>query len=521
VRQMHEHHERERWATRIGLVLAMAGNAIGLGNFLRFPTKAAQNGGGAFMIPYLIALLFMGIPLMWVEWSIGRRGGGYGHGTTPGMFHRLWHAPASKYLGVLGIVLPTMIGLYYIYVESWCLGFAFYSLTGKYFGAATSAGMGSFLRGYQHVETNEYFSSFAPALIFFGLTFLFNAYIMRRGLSRGIELLAKVGVPTLLVLAVVLLVRVLTLGTPDPSFPERNVSAGLAFVWVPAWGKLADPTVWVTAAGQVFFTLSLGLGIVQSFASHVRHDEDIALSGLATVGTNEMAEVILGGTIAIPATVVFFGAAQARLIAEGGSFNLAFQTMPVIFQQMAGGRLFGTMWFLLLFLAGATSSVALFRPAVVFFQEELKYPRQRATGIVCVGILVFAMPTVLFLKHGFLDEMDFWAGTIGLALFAFIEVIVFCWLFGIEKGWDELHRGAELRVPNVFRYVFKYVTPLLIGTILTWWIVTDGVDTFLMKGKDAADKPYLWAARALIVGMFLFFAWGIRRATKRGLFSQE
>src|SRR5512136_2925544 len=128
---------RMQWGSRIGLILAMAGNAIGLGNFLRFPVKAAANGGGAFMIPYFCALLFLGVPLMWVEWSIGRHGGVHGHGTTPGMFSLMWKHPVAKYLGALGISLPFIIVVYYNFIESWTLGFAWFSGTSKYYGLTT------------------------------------------------------------------------------------------------------------------------------------------------------------------------------------------------------------------------------------------------------------------------------------------------------------------------------------------------------------------------------------------------
>ena len=127
--------ERDRWASRMGLVLAMAGNAIGLGNFLRFPRLAAQHGGGAFLIPYLVALLLLGIPLMWVEWTIGRHGGQFGNTSAPGMFARLWRSPASKYLGALGISLPLLFTVFYTYIESWTLAYACFSFTGYYMEA--------------------------------------------------------------------------------------------------------------------------------------------------------------------------------------------------------------------------------------------------------------------------------------------------------------------------------------------------------------------------------------------------
>jgi len=116
--------KREHWATRIGLILAMAGNAVGLGNFLRFPVQAAENGGGAFMIPYIIAFLTVGIPLMWIEWAMGRYGGAYGHGTTPSIFNLIRPGKLSRLLGVFGLWIPLVVIIYYIYIESWTLGFA-------------------------------------------------------------------------------------------------------------------------------------------------------------------------------------------------------------------------------------------------------------------------------------------------------------------------------------------------------------------------------------------------------------
>jgi len=518
VSQNHGHpglHERERWATRIGLVLAMAGNAIGLGNFLRFPTQAAQNGGGAFMIPYFISLLLMGLPLMWVEWTIGRRGGAYGHGTTPGMFERLWHARAAKYLGMMGVLIPLAVALYYTYVESWTLGFAWSTLTGKLSAVGDEATATAFLKGYQGVERNTFFSSIAPAYIFFLITFALNWYICHRGIVKGIELLAKVGIPTLFVLAVVLVVRVLTLGTPDPAQPTWNVSHGLGFIWVPDFARLSDASVWLAAAGQVFFTLSLGFGMIHTYASYVHKDDDIALNGLATASTNELAEVVCGGTIAIPAAVVFFGTASTLAIARGGSFDLGFTAMPLIFSRMPAGRLFGTLWFSLLFLAGLTSSVAIIQPVIAFVQDEFRVTRQRAVAFVMVGIFVLIQPIVFFLKHGFLDQIDYWIGTLGLVVFALIEVIIFAWVFGMEKGWTELHRGADITVPRIFFYITKYVTPVLLVIVLGWWILQDGIDQFLMRGIDAVDRPYVIGARVMLLAMATTIIVGIHVAWKR------
>ncbi|MCX6553442.1 MAG: hypothetical protein NTZ12_00280, partial [Candidatus Aminicenantes bacterium] len=228
---------RMQWGSRIGLILAMAGNAIGLGNFLRFPVKAAANGGGAFMIPYFCALLFLGVPLMWVEWSMGRHGGVHGHGTTPGMFSLMWKHPAAKYLGALGISLPFVIVVYYNFIESWTLGFAWFSGTGKYFGLTTREAMGQFLRGFQGVEHNQFFASWLPVIIFIGITISLNYYFLRKGISKGIEVLAKIGMPVLFIFGIILAIRVLTMGTPPSGV--ASVGAGMGFMWNPDFSQLS------------------------------------------------------------------------------------------------------------------------------------------------------------------------------------------------------------------------------------------------------------------------------------------
>ena len=221
---MSEHNGREVWASRLGLIMAMAGNAIGLGNFLRFPVQAAANGGGAFMIPYFVAFLVVGIPMMWVEWSVGRFGGKHGHGTTPGILYRLWKHPAAKYIGVLGIAAPVAFALYYSYVQSWTLAYSFFSLTGEYFGISTQAEMGAFLSSFQGVSESSYFSGIATAYIFFLINLSIVFWVLVRGVVRGIETLAKFAMPMLLIFAIILVARVLTLGTPRPglSGPQRH-----------------------------------------------------------------------------------------------------------------------------------------------------------------------------------------------------------------------------------------------------------------------------------------------------------
>ncbi len=510
-----EGHAREQWGTRIGLVLAMAGNAVGLGNFLRFPVQAAQNGGGTFMIPYFISFLLLGIPMMWIEWGIGRYGGAHGHGTVPGMFDVLTDRKKkwAKYLGILGVVMPLVVFIYYTYVASWMLGFSFFSLTGDFFGLDGVDEMRGYLYSYQNIFESSSHGGWV-ALLFFIITIGFLAWVLSRGISAGIEKLALVGMPILFLFAFLLVVRVLTLPPVEASPAE-----GLNFIWNPDWQSLGNAKVWLAAAGQMFFTLSIGMGCIQTYASYLRKKDDIALTGLSTAATNEFAEVVLGGTIAIPAAVVFFGVAGATAIANRGSYDLGIVAMGVVFQGLPGpqvlGQLAAFLWFFLLFIAGVTSCVALASPTLAFLQEEMGMTRRNAARVVASLGLFLGMFHVVFYQKGVLSEWDYWAGTFGLVLFATIEIILFSFVFGIDRGWEELHKGADIRIPRIYKPIMKWVTPLFLITLLSWWSVTEAFPKVMMRGVDSGDVPYLWLARLLMLALLTIGLVLLKRAWAR------
>lgn len=463
---------REHWATRFGLILAAAGNAIGIGNFLRFPSLAARMGGGAFIVPYIVSLLLFGIPLMWLVWWIGRYGGRYGHGSTPGMFDRLLpRCRLAKYLGVFGVAFPLIFCIYYTYAESWMLGYAWLSLTGGY-RADEVTDYAVLLNEYTgELRTGNYFRSLALPLIAFGLTFGANLYVLYRGLSQGIEAMAKIAMPLLLLFAAVLAVRVLTL---PPQ--EGTVTQGLAYVWVPDFSRLGDFSIWLAAAGQIFFTLSIGFGSLECYASYLREKEDVVLSGLTTASANEFAEVFFGSVIAIPATAVFLGAAAVPEVA--GTFSIGMVAMPQVLLKLEPTWLFGTVWFLLLFLAAFMSSVAVAQPVMAFFQDELGWSRGKSAAVLGAAWLAGTLMLLWGMPYGMFEQFDFWAGTIALVVFALIEVILVGWIAGIDTFWEDVHVGAELRIPRVFRFVLKYVTPVCLLGILVGWGITEVAEGF-------------------------------------------
>ncbi len=504
---------REKWGSRIGLVFAMAMNAIGIGNFLRFPVQCASNGGGAFMIPYFVAFIMIGIPLMWIEWGIGRFGGKYGHGTTPGMFHYLWKNPAAKYIGAIGLFLPFGILIYYNYIVSWTLAYSFFSLSGKYFSVPNHQHMVEFLAAYQGKVSNEYFDGYGMAFLFLFITIALLTWVLSRGLVKGIEMLCTWCVPITFGVGLLLVWRVMTIGTPNPAFPDRNVLNGLGFMWNPNFAALKDSKVWLAATGQIFFTLSLGFGCIQTYASYLTKKDDVVLSGLATVSMNEFVEVLIGGFIAIPVTVAFFGIVETQAIAHNGAFDLGFCALPLIFQKMAGGRLIGMFWFLILFLAGISSSIAMAQPMMAFLQEEFKLSRRNSAFIIGGLCLFLVLPVIFFLKHGFLDEMDFWLGTLGVVLFSIIEIIVFMWIFKAKNAWKEMMLGADIKVPRIFFYLMRYVTPVYLSILLLFWLTQDGIPILFMKKVAPENFAYIWFARFLLTALvaatmlLVHFAW--------------
>jgi SNF family Na+-dependent transporter len=210
--------------------------------------------------------------------------------------------------------------------------------------------------------------------------------------------------------------------------------------------------------------------------------------------------------------VAFFGLAETQVIAQGGAFNLGFQALPVIFQKIPLGQIFGGMWFFLLFIAGITSSVALTQPAIAFLEDEFKWKREKAVIAVFSVLVVLSAIVIAFFRFGFLDELDFWAGTFGLVVFAAIEIVLFSWVFGLKKGWQEMHKGADLKVPRIFKFILTYVTPIYLLVLLGYWFYTDAIKEFLMKDEDPARHPYLWGARVMSVALLLVMLLLIRKA---------
>jgi len=378
-RQLLSSAPREAWASRTGFVLASIGAAVGIGNIWRFPYVVGSNGGGAFLIPYVIAVALLGLPLMIVEFALGRH-------------FRTSVVPAFEAIGTrfrfvgLGLVaVLTIILAYYLVVTGWVLAYvlAFVADTPLPFG--------------------EFTSSYRPLGFFLlaaGLCFL----VVRAGVHRGIECLSRVLMPTFFVMLAILAVMALSL----PGAPQ-----GIAYYLTPDLSRLTDPLVWTAAFGQAFFSLGVGSGIMLTYASYAGDNDLVKSAGLITVA--DLLVALVGGLVIFPVVFSFGGDPAAGV-------QLAFVTLPRIFQDLAFGRFFGGAFFLLLFIAALTSAVSILEVPVATLVDAYGVGRRRATAIASAAVTLIGLPSALsytalkveLFGTPLLDLKDFVFGTVGL-----------------------------------------------------------------------------------------------------------
>lgn len=558
---------REQWSSRLGVILAVAGSAVGLGNFLRFPGQAAQYGGGAFMLAYFISFLLIGLPICWAEWTMGRHAGTRGFHSAPGVFHAVVRTRYGKYLGVIGVIIPVVIYMYYVVIESWCLGYAVNFLTGRMqFGQAADSQ--DFFGAFIGIKEDgiPLGLSFRHVGEFLIPVFLLNFVLIYRGIARGIEWFCRFAMPALLILAFVILIRVLTLGSPDAAQPEESVGNGLGFMWNPTkvllesrqdgeWvkerelvgpimineaeaiaqsssdfrvrrvgviGQLSNPQLWLAAAGQIFFSLSVGFGVILTYASYLSGKDDIVLSGLAATSANEFAEVGLGGLITLPAAFAFLGMAG---VAGMGTFALGFNVLPLVFAEMPFGAAFGFGFFFLLFLAAITSSLSMLQPGIAFLEESLGIARKQSVAILGLITALGCTFVVYFSKDlKALDTLDFWVGTFLIFILATIQIVVFAWVFGVKNGLREASMGAQFEIPAFFAPIMKYVCPLFLLSIFLLWVLVNvfginfqgGPPEFSVYIRDLFIEPQAvaWMSVGLVVVFAAFVVLLVARADR-------
>ena len=449
--------ENNGFKTRLGFILAAAGSAIGLGNLWSFPAKAGMNGGAAFVFVYIIMALLIGVVGMIAEMYIGKRTGKNIIDSYNSVNKRL------TWIGVLGVLSTTVIASYYIVLGGWVLKYAFGYLIGTDMQIPFEGAAGTMPENYNPYEA--YFGQFSSGswepILFMFIFFALGMLILVFGVQNGIEKISKILMPVLLVLMVILMIRSLTL---DPV----GVKAGLEFYLKPKFNELT-PSAVLAAMGQAFFSLSLGVGTMCVYGSYAKDQKALGKSALSVVLLDTMV-ALLAGFMIFPA-IFAFGKEPT------GGPGLFFIVMPEIFDNMAGGRFFGFLFFFLVFVAAITSVISMVEVALQTTIEKTKI--KRPVAVVIFTILIFLLGCIVSLSMGFAKGLQIPNpnGGPALTLLDFLDAIIQTYVMPVGTvmacvivGWilkkneldDQFGNG---KVKSVWLFLVKYITPILVSFI--------------------------------------------------------
>ena len=442
---------RSSFSSRIGFVLAAAGSAVGLGNLWRFPYLAAKYGGGIFLLVYIILAITFGFALMITEIAIGRK-------------TRLSCISAYKaldkrfgFLGWLAALVPIIITPYYCVIGGWVIKYLVTFLTG---GMQAAAG-DSFFTDFITVSASGIAGN---PLLWFVLYVLLNAAVVLCGVEKGIEKASRVLMPVLVVLAVVVAGYSLTI----PGAVE-----GLKFYLLPDFSRFSPMTV-LGAMGQLFYSMSLAMGIMITYGSYMQKD-NILEHSVSQIEIFDTAIAMIAGLMIIPAVVAFNGGDTTVVQSTAGP-GLMFGVLPKVFDHMAGGAIIGTVFFVLVLFAALTSSISLMETLVSFLMDRSKLQRRAATIIVTIAVLLFGVPSCLgygpwasitLLGMAFLDFFDFISNSVLMPIVALLTCIMIGHVVGTKVIADEVkENGSAFRREKLHRVMIRWVAPVLLVLIL-------------------------------------------------------
>lgn len=469
---------RERWSGQLGFVLAALGSAVGLGNIWRFPNVAYESGGGAFLIPYLVALLTAGVPILLLDYSLGHRF----RGAAPTVFRRLGRR--FEGLGWFQVAICFVIATYYMAIIVWALRYTLFSLDLAWGADPAAFFQNDFLQAEEPAYTGRFIGGILWPML--GL-WIATLAVLALGVKKGIEVATKVFVPLLAVLFFILVIRALFL---------EGAAAGLDAFFTPDWNALADPGVWIAAYSQVFFSLSIAFGIMITYSSYLRRRSNLAPVGYVVAFGNASFEILAG--IGVFATLGFMAYQQGVAVDQLeniAGIGLSFITFPQIISMMPGGPFFGVLFFLSLTLAGFTSLISVLQVVIAAFQDKFALSRVSATAFI--GGAIAAISLVLYSTTGamfILDSVDAHTNEIGVVLSA----ILMCLVVGI----------GTRQLPALRRHL-NAASTLGLGR---WWIALVGIAiplllTFMLVSTlvTLIAEPYEEYPQS-----FLFtFGWGV------------
>ena len=437
--------KRDGFGSKLGIIAAAAGSAIGLGNIYRFPCEVGENGGAAFLLFYLIVVNLLGLPVMLSELVIGRRS----QSNSVGAFRKL--APNTKWpiVGYIGVLCGFLIFAFYSTVSGWTLEYIVKSVTNSFHGKDLATIESEFAAFHDMGWRN---------VMWQGIFIFLTGFVVFRGVQNGIEKTAKVLMPLLLGILIILGIRSMTL----PGAKE-----GLSFLFRPDFSKITGK-VMIEALGQGFFSLSLGMGVLITYGSYVKKEDNLTSTAFSVV--------IADTAIAILAGLVIFPAAFSFGVKPEAGMGLVFNTLPMLFNQITGGYWFCLIFFVLLAIAALTSTISLLEVLVAYLSEEMHLKRTWATVIACAGTMLLGVFASLSLMsdtpfalagHTVFDMMDFLSSNILLPIGGVLIVIFVGWRLGKQKFFEEVTNEGALKAPlkRIIFFIIRYLAPVAIAIV--------------------------------------------------------
>ncbi|API90954.1 MULTISPECIES: sodium-dependent transporter [unclassified Virgibacillus] len=475
---------RSQWGTRAGFIMAAIGSAVGLGNIWRFPAVAYENGGGAFFIPYLFALLTAGIPILIMEFTMGHK---Y-RGSAPLTYRKM--NKKTEFIGWWAVLVAFVISTYYSVIIAWAIAYAYFSIDLAW-GANTETFL--FNDYLKMVDPGQVGNLVPGVLIPLILVWFVVLFILFRGVRKGIEIANRIFIPALAIIFLIIVIRAVTLD---------GAIQGLQAFFEPDFSSIFSGEVWVAAYGQIFFSLSIAFGIMITYSSYLSEKSDITNNAFITGFGNSSFELLAG--IGVFSVLGFMatqsGVAVDEVVSDG--VGLAFVVFPAIINEFPGlNGLFGFLFFASLVLAGLTSLMSLTETYVAGISDKFNISRRKAVmfggGLAAVISLIYATQGGL----SFLDTVDYFINQFGVALLGLVEVALITWVLrqvkNLKNHADEI---SDIKLGWWFPVSLNVITPLVLG-----YMMFDLLRLNLLKLFDTPTGNYAGYSDTFI----LFAGWSV------------
>lgn len=433
------------WSSRWAFILAATGSAVGLGNIWKFPYITGENGGGAFVLVYLLCIFLMGVPVLMAEVMLGRRGRRNPVDTMRHLAEETGHTQLWRFLGWMGVAAGFLILSYYSVIAGWAISYVFTTGSGTFLGAEAAAVNSHF---------NDLTSSPVRLIMWHTLFMVLTMIVVARGVEGGIEKAVRFLIPSLFLLMIIMVIYAST---------TDGFAQGLRFLFEPDFSKITTEGV-LKAMGQAFFTLSIGMGAIMIYGAYLPKETSIASTSFSIA--------IADTTVAILAGIAIFPIVFSNGLEAGSGPGLIFVTLPLAFGNMPFGTLFGTLFFILLVFAAWSSSISLIEPAVAWLIENKGFNRVKTslllgflTWLVGIGtVLSFnSWSNLTIFGKTFFDVLDYLTSNIMLPLGGVLMAIFAGWLMKKSASHDELAIGETAY--NVWRFLVRFVTPVAVTLV--------------------------------------------------------